>query len=88
MKFGAFSAILSKTEYEYINFKNNNSDKVLLKVTQSQTLYHNGEKTFQDFLDNNNDYVYKIYKNSITNINYKNYSISWPLNVIPKNYTV
>jgi len=69
MKFGAFSAILSKKEYEYINFKKNNSDKVLLKVTHYQTLSHNGEKTLINLFDNDNDYVYKIYKNSITNIN-------------------
>ena len=65
MKIGGFSVIL--TSYEVSN-RAVPDEHVLYKVTQCKKT-HNGENIYIDFLNTKNDYVAKIYKDTIVNIN-------------------
>jgi serine/threonine protein kinase len=73
MKFGSFSAILDKQEYTkynnlqyYKKYKNIDND-TLFKITNFKE-NNRGEITYLDFLNNDNEYVMKIYKDTIIDI--------------------
>ena len=65
MKIGGFSVILTLDE---VSNRVVPDEHVLYKVTQCKKT-HNGEDTYIDFLKTQNDYVAKIYKDTIVNIN-------------------
>ena len=66
MRFGSFSIILNGDEYNKFGFKNNDND--LLKITHLKQ-HHNRECILDDpFLTHSNDYVIKIYKNTLVDI--------------------
>ena len=67
MKFGSFSIILNDNEYNKFGFKTKNNND-LLKITQLKN-HHNRECIIGNkFLTNTNDYVIKIYKNTLVDI--------------------
>ena len=79
MKFGSFSILLSENEYSKFGFKPNTNDlpKPLFKITYLKE-GNMGDVIYSDFLNKQNDYVVKIYKetnlitinNNTTLINY------------------
>ena len=71
MKLGSFSVILNADEYLKNNIKPPNLEKkesYYYKITQIKKI-HNGEELYLDFLNKENDYLAKLYKDTKSNIN-------------------
>ena len=74
MRIGSFSVILDSKEYINQNIvfpthDNDDNDKnnILYKITQIKN-YHNGEELYSDFFNKENDYLARIYKYTIKEI--------------------
>jgi serine/threonine protein kinase len=78
MKFGSFSVLLNENEYKSLGFKHNTNDLTtpLLKITYLKD-GNMGDVIYGDFLNKKNDYVVKINKDSLIDLNSNNSLINY-----------